>query len=308
MNRRWTFAGVIAGVALSALPATAGNRPGDRRAKQEIMRKGNASPYFNSYLIGEKDRKMTSAGAACSTASVLSEREAGGTAVLPEHWYRGLESNPARDWDVQVSGDTATATCVSDIDAVLHVDTTFDGDLNPGSKQADHRVTRYSTWKKESGRWYLTEVSPAVANMRDAGRQTVTVLEVRVSVNGQLVWDVTNPAEKLDIETDLVRVRNGDEVTIEAAVANTSQTGLDPQTFAFCHPNRPSGRRDRMFDDGTNGDAVAGDGIWTYVYHPTDLRTGVHFAAVDVLDSLCLQNQDADDYNSMGWGMPYRVE
>ena len=276
-----------------------------RKDKKEIMRLASKSDFFTSFLTGTK-KKSNSAPVAESLQTT--EGSADGTAILPERWWRKLDGEPVRNWSITVIGDTATASVVTDADATLYVDTTHDGVSNPGTKPIEDRITRYSTWVKTDGKWKLAEVSPAQVNLREISHQTVSITEVKVWVNGQLVWDVTDPTDKLSVDTEIVRVHSGDVVTVESAVANSSQSGLDPLTYVYCHPNRPSGRRDLMFDDGVNGaDKVAGDGIWTYQY-TVDLKSGVHFAAVDALDSLCLQNETDDDYNSAAWGMPYVVE
>jgi hypothetical protein len=97
---------------------------------------------------------------------------------------------------------------------------------------------------------------------------------------------------------------------VEAKVTNTD-TGFDPPTFVFLHvptsdalcPGPRERRRLRMFDNGMNGDAVAGDGTFTAIWNVRDV--GLHYAAVDVINARTLQNETEDDYNSTTWGIPY---
>ncbi|MEW6365661.1 MAG: hypothetical protein AB1714_13615 [Acidobacteriota bacterium] len=293
----------------AAWPAFAADqgRGNIRKDKKEIMKLASKSDFFTSYLTGDR-RNAGSGCPAVADSSVAQAATSNGGAILPERWWRKLAGEPVRNWSITVIGDTATASVVTDADATLYVDTTHDGVKNPGTKPIEDRITRYSTWVKTDGKWKLSEISAAQVNLREMARQTVFITEVKVSVNGQLVRDVTDPTEKMSVDTEILRVHNGDVVTVESAVSNSSQSGLDPLTYVYCHPNRPSGRRDLMFDDGVNGgDKVAADGIWTYEY-TVNLNPGVHFAAVDALDSLCLQNETDDDYNSNAWGMPYVVE
>ena len=61
-----------------------------------------------------------------------------------------------------------------------------------------------------------------------------------------------------------------------------------------------------MFDDGTNGDLVAGDGIYTRLY-TIGSCPGRHFAAVDVIDAGTFGRLDSPVI-STAWGMPYIVK
>lgn len=294
--------------AWSASAEAAGRRRNKKEIKEEILK----SPYFSYLLTGTTKRYGSAYVETNQPTQGMSapspSQAADGEATLPAGWGRRLEGDPVRNHTIQIIGDTATVETVVDIDATLYVDTTFDGIKNPGAKPIEDIVYRYSTWMKEDGKWHITEVSPGEVTLSDPGRQTVFVTNVKVYVNDVLVLDVSDPSVKLDVETEIVHVSNGDAVTVEAAVINSSTSGLDPLTYVYCHPNRPVGGRDLMFDDGVNGgDRVADDGIWTYQY-TVDLAEGVHFAAVDALDSLCLQNETDDDYNSSAWGMPYVVE
>ena len=78
----------------------------------------------------------------------------------------------------------------------------------------------------------------------------------------------------------------------------------------FLHRPGPhiSGRRTRdlMFDDGSTGDLVAGDGIFSRLYTVGPCK-GRHFAAVDVIDAATFMELEAP-YNATAWGMPYIVQ
>lgn len=302
---------LVIGVALAGAVATGSEQTSKRRDKRAIKEQIASSPYF-SYLLTGTTKKYGSAytetSSSTSGASAASADSADTAAILPAGWGRKLEEDPVRTSTVVVVGDTATVSTVGDVEASLYVDTSFDGRKNPGVKPIEDQVYRYSTWVKENGKWHITEVSPAEARLANPSEQTVHITEVKVWVNDALALDVTDPSAKLNVDTGVVHVSNGDVVRVEAAVANTSTSGYDPLTFVFCHPNRPVGGRDLMYDDGVNGgDLIANDGVWTYTY-TVNLAEGVHHAAVDALDSKCLQNETEDDYNSAAWGMPYVVE
>lgn len=310
MFRRLITGVITIGLLVPGLLPAADQAAQKRKDKREIKKLIEQSAYFNAFLTGTTKRygSAYSEGNSPGSMSPSSPMAADGEAVLPAGWGRRLETDPVRTSTVIVVGDTATVSTVIDIDATLYVDTSFDGRKNPGAKPIEDTIYRYSTWQREDGKWHLTEISPADVRLSDPARQTVFVTEVKVSVNDTLVMDITDPADKRDVETEIVRVTNGDVVKVEASVTNSSASGLDPLTYVYCHPNRPVGGRDLMYDDGVNGgDAIAADGVWTYTY-TVNLEDGCHFAAVDALDSLCLQNETEDDYNSAAWGMPYVVE
>ncbi|MBI2840356.1 MAG: hypothetical protein HYX75_18725 [Acidobacteria bacterium] len=301
---------IAIGLLMPASSPAADQAAQKRKDKREIKKLIEKSAYFSPYLTGTTKRygSAYTEGNLPDSSAPMSPLAADAEATLPAGWGRRLETDPVRTSTVIVVGDTATVSTVIDIDATLYVDTSFDGRKNPGAKPIEDTVYRYSTWQKEDGKWHLTEISPAEVRLSDPGRQTVFVTEVKVYVNDTLMMDITDPADKRDVETEIVRVTNGDVVKVEASVTNSSTSGLDPLTYVYCHPNRPVGGRDLMYDDGVNGgDAVAADGVWTYTY-TVNLQDGCHHAAIDALDSLCLQNETDDDYNAAAWGMPYVVE
>ena len=117
------------------------------------------------------------------------------------------------------------------------------------------------------------------------------------------VQEITDPAALYQVADGLFTVAVGDPVTVTATVDNTTASGLIPDTFLFAHLDH---RRTRMFDDGTHGDAIAGDGVFTAQVTVGPQR-GRNRLVVDALDSLTLQNQNDDDYNANRWIVPLRV-
>ena len=208
-------------------------------------------------------------------------------------------------------------------DGLFLVDRTDDGVRNPGKKPLRDELTRYALFRKiwfhpaesESESvfcWRLVAISPTEFRMTDPAKQTVTIESVTLD-GEQTDLTVTDPAELLKLRREERRLpifRYGEQVKVEAKVTNTD-TGFDPPTFVFLHvptsnvlcPGPQDRRRIRMFDNGMNGDAVAGDGTFTVIWTVHDL--GLHHAAVDVINSRTLQNETDDDYNSTTWGIPY---
>jgi hypothetical protein len=208
-------------------------------------------------------------------------------------------------------------------DGKFFVDRTDDGIRNPGNKPLRDQLTRYALFKKIWFRpdttgddslygWRLIAISPTAFTMIDPAAQTVNITSVKFTGGTSLIT-ITDPTELLSLrrrEHPLPLFKAGEEVKVEAAVTNTD-TGYDPPTFVFLHvpisgaicPGPRERVRIRMYDNGRNGDTVAGDGIYTVMWTVRDW--GVHYATVDVINSRTLQNETDDDYNSTEWGIPY---
>jgi len=224
-------------------------------------------------------------------------------AVLPVAWGRRRIGPPDRTVTIDQSGDTAHVTVESRIDGRLYVDTSDDGIRNPGAKPFAHTLHRTATFERDGGGWHLTAISPSDIVMSDASRQTVTIEKVAATVGGEVVAEITDPAAELAVPEGFPTLQPGDAVVVAATVSHEPGSVWVPDTFVFLHHG---GHRDRMVDDGTGADEVAGDGVYTGRYTIGD-RSGRRLAVVDALDSVSLQNETDDDYAAHGWAVPYRV-
>ncbi len=204
------------------------------------------------------------------------------------------------------------------------VDRTDDALRNPGRKPLRDQMTRYAlfrkVWLHEENApadsvfgWRLVALSPSEFTMIDPARQTVDISSVTLT-GARAHVTITDPSALLSLgRTDelLPLFRVGEEVKMEARVSNTD-TGFDPATYVFLHVPIANGpfatpwqrARIRMHDDGTHGDAAAGDGVYTAMWSVANV--GRHHIAVDAINSRTLQNETDDDYNSTMWGIPYR--
>ena len=227
-------------------------------------------------------------------------------AVLPVAWGRRPTCRPVRDIFIHIEGDSIAEVKVeADLSGRLYVDTTDDGFKNPGVKPIADQAERYSMFRRsmEDGRWYLTQITPLEIRLTDSARQTVFIENIAAYVDGDVVWEVSDPSLAFEFPDEIPRFEQGTEVVVEATVGNTNDT-YDPASFLFLHT--PYTRR-RMFDDGeSENDRVAGDDIFTGTY-TIGTEPGFKHSGVDILDSACLQNEMEDDYNSTAWCMPYEV-
>ena len=248
------------------------------------------------------DGVVASASVAVADAAIAVEpplREA----VLPVAWGRRRIGPPDRTVTIDQQGDIAHVTVESRIDGRLYVDTSDDTIRNPGAKGFAHTLHRTATFAHDTTGWHLTAISPADIVMTEADRQTVHIKSVVATVDGEPVAEITDPTAELAVPDGLPTLQPGDAVVVTATVAHDPGSVWVPDTFVFLHHN---GHRDRMVDDGSGADAVAGDGLYTGSY-TIGTRPGRRLAVVDAIDSVSLQNETDDDYAANGWAIPYRV-
>ena len=233
-----------------------------------------------------------------------------GTAELPRFWWRGDLERLGKTVDIHIENNVADVKVVHDIAGTFFIADNVDDILVLWGKPFQDYVTRYARFTKKPWGWTLTAISPVEFALADSTRQTVFVEGIRAYTGDELVWEATDAAGLHTVREGLPILTHDTDVRVEADIISTSDNGWEPSHFVFLHRPGPhqSGRRTRdlMFDDGTNGDLVAGDGTYTRIYTVGPCR-GRHFAAVDVIDAATFMELYAP-YNSGAWGMPYIVE
>ena len=274
-----------------------------------VMQALEESGFFGVDLTDTDEDAEASAEAVYGADDAQQLAAVGGTAVVPLRWWRGQIQCLGRTVDIHVEDGTATVDVVHDIAGTLFMADRVGQALVLRTKPFEDTVTRHALFTKTLLGWRLTAISPVEFAAADAASQTVHVVLLRASVGDTVVWEADDPAVLHSVPEGMPTFTPGDVVRVEAAVTN-EPSGWTPSEFVFLH--RPghmlAGRRtrDAMFDDGTNGDVTAGDGVYTRIYiigpHP-----GRHFAAVDAIDSATFMEEEAP-YNSGAWGMPYVVK
>lgn len=244
----------------------------------------------------------TASVSAASIGDVAIAQAIDGEAVLPVAWGRRRIGPPDRTVTVDQQGDIAHVAVETQVEGNLFVDTTDDGVRNPGSKPFAHTLHRAATYERVDGHWALASISPTDMPMTDTSRQTVHIERLTATRDGEVLLDVTDPTRELPV-AEVPLLTPGDTVVVAAEVAHDPGSVWTPDTFVFLHHD---GVRDPMHDDGLDGDAVAGDRIYSRSYTIGD-HVGRRFAVVDAIDSATLQNESSDDYAAHGWGVPYRV-
>ena len=233
-----------------------------------------------------------------------------GTAELPRFWWRGDLERLGREINIHIEDGIAAVKVTLDIAGTFFIADEVGDVMILWGKPFEDLVTRHAQFNKKPGGWMLTAISPVEFALARVDEQTVYIDGFRAFSGDELVWEATKPSTLYTVTAGLPTFTHGDEIRVEATVSSTSESAWEPTRFVFLHRPGPhiNGRRTRdiMFDDGTNGDLFAGDGIYTRLYTIGPCR-GRHFAAVDVIDAATFMELDAP-YNSGAWGMPYIVE
>lgn len=296
----------------------------DRAAIENLIQ---TSPEF-AVAFDDGGELLGDATTAVATASGSQSAQTDSMAVLPVHWGRWRvppNHPPARTitFLTPPGSDSALVKINVKYDGLLFVDLTDDGIRNPGKKPLQDQKTRYALFKKiwfhpDSAStdsifgWRLAALSPSEFTMIDPARQSVQIHSVELT-GEHTHLTITDPSALLSLGRTpnlLPLFRARETVTVEASVTNTDH-GYQPPTFVYLHvpisdhafPGPRDWERILMFDDGTHGDAAAGDGVYTAMWTVRDV--GRHHIGIDVLNSRCLQNETENDYNSTTWGVPY---
>ncbi len=244
-----------------------------------------------------------------------------GRATLPVAWGRQPSGPRHRRVDTfYPDRNHAESAITSWLEGRLYVDRSDDGVRNPGVKPfADlwHRTARFVRAGDGEDQWRLTALTPGRISLQERDRQSVFIHSVRIWVGDELALELDDPNAFLDFPADLPFAAPGQRIRVEAAVGNRNQEWR-PAQWAYLHlqgaherdagvDQPPFERRYRMADDGTHGDRVAEDGIYTLALNvPGD--TPLARILVDVIAAQTLMTEFGDDYNSVAWGIPFRLE
>lgn len=309
------------------------SRPGDDSSadRAAIMRAVAMAPELAVDFSDDAGELLGSAEPAAPSSTpgvLLAPADTGISASAPIHWGRRRvpsDRPPQRIVDFILPPDSGRAVVRVTVrfDGWLFVDRTDDGLRNPGKKPVRDQATRTALFRKvwfhpDSAStdsifgWRLVALSPVRFTMTDPARQTVEIQAVTVTAPSGTTT-ISDPTSLLSLRggnPSLPVVRPGETVKVEATVTNTDHS-YRPSEFVYLHvpinarpfPGPFDRVRLRMRDDGSGGDATAGDGIYTAQWAVQDV--GRHHLAVDVMSARTLQTETGDDYNSTTWGAPY---
>lgn len=295
-----------------------------------IVRAVESAPELDVDFSDDAGELLGSADPAASVASgpLLAPADTGVAADAPIRWGRRRipSDRPSRrmiDFLIPPDSGRALVRVTVRFDGWLFVDRTDDALRNPGKKPIRDEATRVALVRKvwfhpdpsasdSVYGWRIVALSPVRFTMTDPARQTVEVHSITITTAGGRTT-ITDPSALLALHggtPGIAAVRRGETAKVEAAVTNIDRS-YRPAEFVYLHvpinerpfPGPFDRARIRMRDDGAEGDAAAGDGIYTVLWKVQDV--GRHHLAVDVLNARTLQTEAGDDYNSTTWGVPY---
>lgn len=153
---------------------------------------------------------------------------------------------------------------------------------------------------KINGSWVVQRLT-AIETIQPGTK--LAIKSVQVSVNNEQKLQVTDPYQLVAIDS-LPVLKQGDTVTVEAKATN-GDTSYAPAFYPYLHtPN--DGNKQMMVDDGTNGDRIANDGVYTATFKAA--KAGVQFFSVDVVGAISFDTAFPDKYDAVSWGLNYQVK
>jgi hypothetical protein len=228
---------------------------------------------------------------------------------LPEHWWRDVTSEGARELILENDPEMGicTVTVIREIDANFNIDTTHDGVINPGIKPITDVRTRRVIVERTGdngdphGGWELTYITPAEFALHSGLPQEVFIQSMKIYKGDDLAWECNSQDTFYSIEDGLPVLETGTLVRLEVEVLHTSPL-YDPAYYVFAHGPCPVWPRHWMNDLGLWGDRVAEDGIYSYEWYVEE-SSDHWFVAADVIDADTMLDEEEDDYDSGAWGI-----
>lgn len=289
-------------------PDGTGEVPEDVR--QDIVSLLEESGFFNDDFGIQGATDGGSPAAAASAVGFAAAEQA----TAPRVWGRRRGLPVRREITIEVNQEEGTAVARKELefDGRFLLDISDDGEFNPTEKPLQEILVQHAEFERrdeevadERGhrhRWRLVAVSPAEIQMTEEAKRTVSINRLTVTVNGEVLADITDPSAPIEVERDMPKLRRGDEVTVTAYVGNDNQSNTPP-TFVFLHlfhasPNARIWLRLPMAELDEPGG---------YTRSWTVRQTGRERIAVDAIDSQTFVTESEDDYRANIWAVPYAV-
>lgn len=230
---------------------------------------------------------------------------------IPECWWRELTGagQVTLTWENDPASGICTVTVQRPLLAVLNIDVVHDGELVTGTKTIEAMRTRrvvvehVGDSSQPYDGWVVTAVTPAEFSLDSGLEQEVFVQSMTLYVEDSLAWQCDTPYGFFDVTEGLPGIPMGSMVRLEATVLHSNPQLVPPQ-FVYAHGPLPDWSRHLMYDDGTMGDEVAGDGVFSYEWYAED-TIDPRVLAVDVIDADTMADQTEEDYDSGAWSIPF---
>jgi hypothetical protein len=242
-----------------------------------------------------------------------------GTSTHP-HWFRTASSTSRVITPLQ-DGNKVNVTFMETRNGLFHIDVdgTYTTDSGFGKKVFSHVGTRYATFETSEtatstkDRRKLIEVSPLEISLATSTAttttgtttstlQTVKIKEAKALSGTTTRFVISNPALKIAFPGGLATFASGEKILVTATVENGDSTGTRTSRVFLHH----DGKRRKMFDNGTEGDKVANDRIFSREVM-IGAKTGLMRVLIDAIDAKVFSDETTQNYNAAGWIIPYSV-
>lgn len=227
-----------------------------------------------------------------------------GEATLPVAWGRRLIRPIARNTMARYPDRQHSELTVRNrLEGHLFVDRSDDGVRNPGHRSFVNNWTRQLRMSRVGGgsEWELKALTPASVSTLRPGNPTVSIEAVTVWVNDEEAITLDSPTTFLAFPNDLPRAGAGDLLRVEVTAIN-SEPDYSPPLWTFLRANH---RRHNLSDDGEGNDRIADDGVFTVEFV---LQSSIRRMFVDAISASTLMVEAREDYNAVGWGIPFYSE
>ncbi len=161
--------------------------------------------------------------------------------------------------------------------------------------------------------WRLAEVSLGQGNSRPEATIRINEISV-VSSNGDSLGFVDPLHTFLEIPDDIPSFVPGDVVTVTVKLVNTTANPVDPfgngstETLLLHYGTNRHHHARKEFDY-VGEDPITGDQVYQGTWRIGQEPFRAYHAVIDAIDNGTIYDDDASTYpyNSMTWGIPYRV-
>lgn len=221
-------------------------------------------------------------------------------------WGRQVHADGDMRIEIEVDGDIAAVKTDVDMHGKFNMSEQKHG---PKKKSVFDEVMSRSAvyhWSSEGnsegdakGGWELDSISLVSVHPPDGGG-TLSVDRVLITSGGDVIFELLDTGVMQTREENMPVLTKGDEVLLQVTASDT----LGDDLFAYLRVGKF--HRDRLYDDGTHGDVIAGDGIYSRLY-TIDLDRGYYSAVLDLIAAGMLDIESPADYNSTSLGFFFRV-
>lgn len=170
------------------------------------------------------------------------------------------------------------------------------------TKSYNESAERTARFIKQNRQWRLVSLSPMTLGV--APKDKIGLDLVRLKVVGAPSLLIREG--RLLASSEAPRVTPGQAATVEVRATFQGTSTEQPPYYLFL--SLPPGR-DRLLlhDDGQNGDALAGDGLFSASFN-FPASTGIYHMVIDAVSSTTFTDFGSTSYDATLWGISYLVQ